>query len=233
MAAYSSAYSGLVTRLKEIESLLEMARITEKNPSRRNSLLLVGALCRSGVVLLCSHIEGYIENLGTLAIEQIERKNLPKDSMPDAFRFYLSRDLIDEVKQLGNAETSASKIIGLFSRDGHIWNSDPLFSAPLSASTFIGNFATPKHVTISSFFRRFGYEEFHGDLSKRLTTQAQACTNMVDQVVDQRNKIAHGDQVTTNTPLDLENMLKFVKLYCRTLDQIVGDWFRSVGCPIR
>ena len=126
MAAYSAAYSSLMFRWKEIDSILAMARYTERNPARRNSWLLVGALCRSGVVLLCSHIEGYIENLGTLAIEQIERKNLPKKSMPAAFRFYLSRDLIYEIKQPGNAETSALKIDELLARDGHIWNSDPV-----------------------------------------------------------------------------------------------------------
>lgn len=233
MAAYSPAYSSLVNRLQEIELILSMARVTANRPPRRNSWVLVAALCRSGVVLLCSHIEGYIENLGTHAIEQIEQKQLSKSSMPVAFRYYLSRDLIDEVKQPSNAETTASKIDVLLARDAHIWDASPNLAPPLSATTFVGNFSTPKHVEISSFFRRFGFLTFHSDLSKRLTTQAQACTNMVDQVVDQRNKIAHGDPVTTGTPYDLEDMLKFVKLYCRTVDQVVGDWFRSVGCPIR
>ena len=56
---------------------------------------------------------------------------------------------------------------------------------------------------------------------------------MVDDVVDQRNRIAHGDFDTAGAPSDLQNMINLVKLYCRTADQVVGDWFRDKGCPIR
>jgi hypothetical protein len=67
----------------------------------------------------------------------------------------------------------------------------------------------------------------------QLKQNFQACVTMVDHVVDQRNKIAHGDFVTAGVPSDLENMCNFVRMYCRTTDQIVGNWFRKVGCPIR
>jgi hypothetical protein len=56
---------------------------------------------------------------------------------------------------------------------------------------------------------------------------------MVDQVVTQRNAIAHGDMITTGTPADLDEMIKRVKLYCRETDQVVGNWFTAQCCAIR
>lgn len=233
MAAYSEAYSSLVIRLKEIESILSMARANETRSLRRDSRLRVDSLCRSGVVLLCSHIEGYVENVGALAVERIGLKRISKGKMPAAFRYHLSRDLILGVKQSNEPEIIATRIDELMARDADVWNTTSHLSSPLSSEIFIGNFSTPKHDSISSFFGRFGYSDFHRDLLRRLTTQGPACTNMIDQVVDQRNKIAHGDQVTTGTPHELEDMLRLVKAYCKALDQVVGDWFRSIGCPIR
>lgn len=233
MAAYSKAYSSLILRLREIETILSMAKVTDKNLKPLDSRLPVDSLCRSGVVLLCSHIEGYVENVGSLAVARIGTKNMPKGKMPPAFRYHLSRDLIVRVKQSDNPGTIAAKLDELMARDANVWDKTPHLSDPLASEIFVGNFSTPKHERISDFFGRFGYSNFHHDLSRRLTQQGPACKNMVDQVVDQRNKIAHGDRVTTGSPNDLENMLKLVKVYCRALDNVVGDWFRSIGCPIR
>ena len=56
---------------------------------------------------------------------------------------------------------------------------------------------------------------------------------MVDHVVDQRNKIAHGDFLTAGAPSELQDMCRLVRLYCRNTDEVVSNWFRSKGCSIR
>ena len=86
---------------------------------------------------------------------------------------------------------------------------------------------------IEEFFARFGFDQFQRDLSRRLGGNYIPCRNMLDQVIEQRNKIAHGDTITIGTPTDLADMLRLVKQYCREADCVVGDWFRSIGCAIR
>lgn len=230
---YTSAYSAFLHRLKEIETILNTARRTSRKPATPANIALVNALCRSGVVLLSSHIEGYIEELGELVLDQVALRQLPKNRLGISFRYYLSQDIISQLKQVTDPEQVAGKLDLLWQRDEHVWDSHPNFRGSLLNHVFLADFANPTHKRIKKFFGRFGYDQYQNDLARRLTADFNACSNMINQVVDQRNRIAHGDLVITGTPTDLANMLKFVKQYCREADCVVGDWFRKKGCPIR
>ena len=183
--------------------------------------------------MLCSHLEGYIEDLGALAIDRMERNRLPKRSMSSGFRYHLSRDLIDEYSKMTDATRIAEKIDIFLVRDGHIWDSNPNFTAPLPSEAFTGNFSTPRHENIVKFFARFGFQDFQQSLAARLNRNYMASKNMIDNIVDQRNKIAHGDHLTAGTPSDLQDMLRYMQLYCRNVDSVVADWFKDKGCSIR
>ena len=209
-----------------------MARDTARMPPTPSNLVRIKALCRGGIVLLCSHLEGYVEALGALAISRVAENRTPKSSLSPSFKYYLSRDLIDNIV-VTVPETVASRIDDFLNRDGHIWDSSTRFSPPLPVDQFVGRFATPNHENIRGFFRRFGYQNFHSELAAQLQVRFSACTNMVNHVVDQRNKIAHGDSLTDGTPTELHDMCSLVKLYCRHTDEVVGNWFKSRGCPIR
>jgi regulatory protein YycH of two-component signal transduction system YycFG len=183
--------------------------------------------------LLSSHIEGYIKDVGEVAIERIALRKLPKSKLSGSFRYHLSHDLINEIKNTNDPSKIAIKVDTLFQRDGHIWGTDQRFSGTLPASLFLANFAIPNHEHIRKFFNRFGYQHYNSDLERRLASNYQPCRNMVDQVVDQRNAIAHGDMVMTGTPTDLAQMIALVKQYCREADHVVGNWFSSQRCTIR
>jgi hypothetical protein len=233
MPRYTAAYSNFIRRLEEVETILRRAQEASRQPATRDNVSFVNALCRSGVVLLSSHIEGYLKDLGEIAVQRIAMRRLPKGRLGAGFRFYFSRDLINEIKNTSEPAQIASKVETLFSRDLHIWSPDPNFAGTLSTTIFFGDFANPNHKRIKKFFNRFGYVEYDRDLAVRLAADFNACSNIVNQVVQQRNAIAHGDMVTTGTPTDLAQMLTLVKQYCRKTDDVVGDWFRTKRCPIR
>ena len=233
MARYSSAYSGFLQRLKEIELILSIAHEYAKMQPMPPNPETVNALCRSGIVLLCSHVEGYVEELAILAIDRIASKALAKSAMPGTFKYHLSRDLIDKIQKGTDPELIASSVSDLLDRDGHIWDEKSNFKNPLPAQNFIGRFAAPRHRNIRRFLRRFGYKQFEGELCRHLRRDCMAAMNMVNNVVHERNKISHGDFNIASSPSDLEEKLKMTKLYCRGTDVVVGNWFRSIGCPIR
>jgi hypothetical protein len=233
MPRYTAAYSNLIERLEEVETILRRAQQASRQRATPDNISFVNALCRSGVVLLSSHIEGYLKDLGEIAVERIASRELPKTRLGAGFRFYFSQDLINEIKDTSDPAQIASKLDTLFSRDEHIWSPHPNFTGSLSTTVFLGDFANPNHRRIKKYFNRFGYDQYSRDLARRLAASFNACSNMVDQVVRQRNAIAHGDMVTTGTPTDLGQMLKLVKQYCRETDDVVGNWFRTKSCPIR
>ena len=233
MPRYTVAYSDFISRIKEVELLLRAAQRAAQNSPTPENISLVNALCRSGVVMLSSHVEGYVEQLGELAVDQIISRRVPKTKLSASFRYFLSRDLIYEIRQSTDPSEIANKLLNLWQRDDHIWNSSPEFSQLISASRLVADFDNPKHSRITKFFARFGYCELQQHLAQRLAANFDICRNMIDQMVDQRNKIAHGNTVITGTPTDLAEMIRLVKCYCREMDQAVGDWFRAIGCPIR
>jgi hypothetical protein len=233
MPRFTSAYSSLLVRFNEIEVLLRLARLISASIAISIAAQQIDAICRSGVLLMSGHVEGYIEELGNIAIVRIGNRGLAKQRVSTQFKYYLSRDLIKAIKDSSNPRRISSNLDALLLRDLHIWDSTPVFSAQISSDVFLSDFSNPTHDRIKRFFSRFGYAHYQGDLERRMGANFLICRNMLDQVVDQRNKIAHGNTITTGTPTDLSQMLLLVKLYCREADCVVADWFRSIGCPIR
>ncbi len=234
MARYSRSYSGLIERLAEVESLRRFAaREMAINQPLPVHISRANALCRASVVLLSSHVEGYVGDLADLAIERIYNRSLPKSKLGPSFRYHLSKDLIREIKDTAIHNKLEEKVRRLFARDADVWSLQDVFNTQLDGERFRAGFSNPKTEKIEKLFKRFGYASIRADLMTALGADFPACDNMVNHVVDQRNKIAHGDQVTAGSPQDLKDMAVLVKTYCRTLDTAVGDWFSSLGCAIR
>lgn len=232
MARFTKAYSTLVERLGEVDELRKLASGYQKLPTKATDRAKVNALGRAGVVLLCSHVEGYIEDLGKLAIDRIQARHVKKDRLPPRFRYHISRDHIEQMYTSKDPDKIAEAVLRFMDEAGSIWDATERFSQ-IDTERFFRTFSSPKHDNIRAFFGRFGFEGFDGKMKRRLTTRSTSCINMVNNVVHQRNAIAHGDRRVILSSADLRQMSIDVKLYCRTTDEVVGDWFRDEVCPIR
>ena len=234
MARYTTAYSKFVKNLREVEALNKLAKEHADDKVLLNGSQAVrDALCRSAIVLLSSHIEGYIENLVELILFKIVEKRIPKTKLSLIFLYYLSKDLLVSICETESPYKVSKKVKKLFSRDYFIWSDNEFFCEDLQIDLFISEFSSPRFKRINKFFARFGYQEYSRDLRRNLKSKYDPCMNMVDNVVDQRNKIAHGDVSTTSTPKDLEDMLDLIYLFCRSTDEVVGNWFSELDCPLR
>ena len=233
MTRFSPVYSSLIVRLEEVKRLTSLAEVSGRGKATSANMATVDALCRGGIVLMSSHLEGYVKGLAERGIEMIAKNNVPKATLESEFRYHLSRDLIEEIQQSIHPDSISSRIEAFLERDMLIWNSDAAFVSPLPHDAFISGIAAPNHDNIKKLFRRFGYSSFEGDLGKNLKGDLPACRNMVNQIVDRRNKIAHGDPIIGATPQDLRDMQKWLLKYCRTTDKVVCDWFKGIGCTLR
>ncbi|WP_407061271.1 HEPN domain-containing protein [Achromobacter ruhlandii] len=86
---------------------------------------------------------------------------------------------------------------------------------------------------MQSYFGRFGYSTFTRDLASRLQGNFAPMRNMVDHLVDTRNKIAHGDPLATKTPAEVAGMVKMIKEFCRSSDFLFSSWWKVNFCAIR
>lgn len=233
MPRYTAAYCGFLRRLSEIEALNRLAKQHSIRLGSRSDASTVNALCRANIVLLSSHLEGYVEDLAEVILQRIFQRALSKQKLAPRFLYYFSKDLLDELYETRNPDRIAVKMNKLFQRDVDIWSGNDTFAEELPSDRFVSDFSNPSFEKIKRFIARFGYNNYSHDLGHLLSSKYQACVNMVDNVIDQRNKIAHGDAVATSTPSDVVDMLRLVRLFCRATDDVVGGWFRNAGCVIR
>lgn len=233
MARYSAAYSDLTVRLDEVGRITKAAKGNEAKKPLGSQTHLVSALCRGGIVLLSSHIEGYIADLNELILEQLVKKKVSIKKLSPGFCYYHSRDILNEISETSEPEKISKKLKLLHSRDSFVWDDEDIFLKPLDDERFMKGFSTPKPEYIYSLFRRYGCSNLKGDIAKSLARQFYFHQNNVETTVHLRNQIAHGDHSITQTPEDLKRLTESTKIFCREIDNSVCRWFSNIKCSLR
>ena len=232
VARFTSAYSSFSAQVGEVETLRRLAADKEKvDPIGAASE--INALCRSAVVLLSAHLEAYIRELGELTLDSIHSKKLSRDDVSDRLYYHLSKDLLSEIRDTADPEKIARKVFEFITRDSGVWSRTGPFPDPLPAERFNIGFANPAFRKVKQYFLRFGFANYPGKLAEALRADYQPTINLVDHLVDTRNKIAHGDATATKTPNDIQSMTATVRKFCRATDGVFADWCRDELCAIR
>jgi hypothetical protein len=232
MARYTSAYSSFVSRMAEVEILRCFAGTKEKSDPI-NMRSEINALCRGAVVLLCGHLEAYIRELGEVALNSIHSKAVSRNALALQFYYHISKDILDDLKDTNEPSKIANKLFDFLQSDYSLWGRTGPFPCPIPADRFNKGFSNPAFRKIVSYFNRFGYSDYKKDIAHLLQANYNATVNMVDHLVDTRNKIAHGDPAATKTPADVKNMVTLILVYCRATDITFASWCNRCLCCIR
>ncbi|GJM45035.1 MAG: hypothetical protein DHS20C21_18770 [Gemmatimonadota bacterium] len=232
MAQFTPAYSSLVKQLDEVETLRRLASESEKTDPIGASKE-INALCRSAVVLLCAHLEAYVRELGDVTLDSIHAKAVPRNAVSTRFYYHLSKDLLSEVRDTADHSRIALKVFEFIERDLASWSRTGPFPDPLSSERFNQGFANPAFKKVKKYFNRFGFAEYQQEMGATLQAHYQTTVNMIDHLVDTRNKIAHGDPNASKTPAEVQEMTETVRRFCRVTDQVFANWCRDQLCAIR
>ena len=243
MARYTRAYCSFTDDLKNIENFLKLTAhrsIDFRNPNIANVNNLV---YRASIVLLSSAMEGYVKELAGIVLERVSKRRATKRKLklPDDFRYYLSADIIWGIRQSQDPKKMTKKIVSLFQRDSGIWSGEETFPAKLYdthheyfVQNVVRGITNPRVENLQRFMKRIGYQNYQTDMRRSLKAHYLLYENMVNSVIDRRNKIAHGDMRDTVTSADVTDMLRLTRLFFRETDVLVANWYRdTVGCAIR
>lgn len=232
MARYTSAYSSFLDRMEEVEVLRRSAAYKEKRDpvNCRNE---INALCRGAIVLLCSHLEAFIKELGEVALDSLHDKSVSRTKMASRLYYHISKDIIDELRDTDNPDEIVGKVFAFIQSDLSFWSRNGPFPQPIAADRFNKGFSNPAFRKIRSYFGRFGYSEYSRDLASLLKAQYSPTINMVDHLVDTRNKIAHGDPAAIKTPSEVKDMIRLIRICCVSTDAVFATWCGATLCRIR
>lgn len=234
MAALSPAYRRFESRLDEVSHLRKLSQ--KYNTFSRivgiERDAHVNILTRSSIVLLSSHIQGFIEDLGDLVVERIVLDSVSANRVPDSLRFHATKTKLKEIQQ----KTDGTAIVASIREYSNTYNDMISLSGP-APSTLIGSqykdgFGNPTVKAITKYLMRFGFANYESEMKRRLKGNWPITENAVNQIVDRRNKIAHGDSLATLTPLEMREYIILVKRFCSTTDSVTTKHFRSIGCSL-
>ena len=232
MARFTSAYSTFRLGLDEVNSLCKIAGLKEKQDpigSRHE----INAICRGAVVLLSAHLEAYIKDLGESALDALHMKGVQRTRLDSAIFYHVSKDLLDEVSDAREPAKVAERVFNFLSSDSSYWSRNGPFPQPIPAERFNTGFSNPSFNKIRAYFNRFGYTDYRRDIARRLKADFVAVKNMVDHLVDTRNKIAHGDSYVTKTPREIVDIVIMVCKYGMATDAAFAAWCKKNLCSIK
>lgn len=241
MARYTRAYCSFTDDLNELErSLLTRKRSRSTDLQNLDRANINNILCRANIVLLSAAMERYVKNVAGIILERVCQREVAKCKLPD-FQYYLSNDIVRELRQSQGARKVTEKVTLLFQRDSCIWSEKEVFPTRLYDTHhehFVRNITkgitSPKVGNVMTFMKRVGYSNYSKDLKSRLKGHYLPCENMVNGIVERRNQIAHGEVRDTFTPSEVITMVGLARLFFRESDVVLANWYRDyVGCPIR
>jgi RiboL-PSP-HEPN len=233
MARFTPIYGAFVSRLDEIALLRSKASSLSRTKMAMRHGAEINALCRGSVVLLSSHIEAYVKELGEHSLDTIFSSGVCRSKIALPFFYHISRERIDNIRRGENPAKIARHVRSFVLSDSEMWKMGGGFPSPIGADDFNTGFSNPKFEKVRSYLARFGYGEFRRDFFVELGRNAQSTLTSIDHIVDTRNAIAHGDPSATKTPNEVKNMIDASKVFCRTVDNVFASWCAKTLCKIR
>lgn len=233
MTRFTPVYSEFVNRLDEVILLRSKAAALARTKLAVRHGAEISALCRASVVLLSSHIEAYIKELGEHTLDGIYNNGVCRSKIALPFFYHLSRAHIENVRNGSQPANIAAHMRSFVENDALMWTAHGGFPTPIDAQDFNGGFSNPTFNKVKAYLGRFGYEGFRHDFMRKLGRAAQPMITGLDQIVDARNAIAHGDPAATKTPAEVKDMIELAKVFCRTVDALFAEWCSANLCSIR
>jgi hypothetical protein len=215
----SGAFTKFAVRLLEVKRLLSLCtpedadyRIKKDNVARDDALL------RGAHVLLCSHLEGYFEDLISDLIAAYDRLASHVALLPDELRAQ---------QVTGGPSKWELKDSNKRWQTVQAWSVHPLIhhSAEkpigcMEASLHIEGFSNPGSNEIERLFRTVGISNIW-DLFKTVEPD-QLISKSVNAIVHRRNQIAHGDADATITLGDANLFVQRAERIAEVFEQLVS-----------
>jgi hypothetical protein len=233
MARYTPVYGEFSQRLGEVELLRKQAAKFERSKDSLRRGSEISALCRGAVVLLSSHIEAYVKELGEHTLDSIHAKCVCRSKLAPQFFYHVSKAKIEAIRSTSQPDKIAQHVQSFVDVETAFWSTTDPLPAPISSQAFNKGFSNPSFDKVNAYFGRFGHVRFRRDFFRCLGHDAQTTVNNLDQIVDTRNSIAHGEISATKTPSEVKQMIRTARIFCRTTDEVFGLWCKDNLCTIR
>lgn len=212
----SDALQALESGIEEVRNLQSANPIL---PGRLpNKPLVVRAVNRASVVLLASHLERYLRDINEEATTVVNRAGREGVELPISIRLTHSKLPVDElsVMQWDNREP---KLMQFVESDGWLWEPDR--SGVLDHARLLLWMRSPSPKRILRMFDLWGVPDIFSAVTRRSHTRTRMWLRL-EELVDKRNAIAHGDTGAQATGNDIASYISVVRSFCQRADGVMA-----------
>lgn len=222
MSTKLAAYDDFIKSMTELNHLLGVRSVSPLVRRTDESIQLENAIHRACLVLLVAHFEGFAKSALSEYVDEVCSVRPPARKMPPAFLELFTRDRIQEIASLPPGVDRVHRTRKLFTAFSALWDQDRSIDPQvISAKILARQMTSLKPDVLRESFSLIGIEDIIADSASRL--QAAGLSVRVDvkleEIVNKRNLIAHGDYSIKPTSTDLEEYIEFF--------MAVGDAFSS------
>ncbi len=212
----SDAFKSLLAGIEEVRDLLTA------NPTPPGGLpdrpRVVRAINRASVVLLSSHLERYLRGLNEEAVGVINAATIGGSALPEELRLQHSMIPIDELAD-AKWHNRAAMLSRLVMTDGWLWGSSP--KANLDHDRLLRWMKSPSPERASRLFRLWGVPDVFSVITRQPHTRQRMWLKL-EELVDKRNDIAHGDAGAEATYRDIVSYVAVVRKFCERADRVLS-----------
>ncbi len=210
----SVAFRSLETALGEINELRHLVS-PYANQTTAIALSRLRVVGRAQVVLLSSHFERYLYAVNEEAVLFVNSQNITASRLSDPIKLLHSKRPIDDIAET-NWENRSAQLTALISTDGWLWS--PGVIGNLSHERLLAWMSAPKPADIVRYYSYWGLTDIFGLVTRKTTSRSQLWLG-IQELVDKRNNIAHGDFSAQATQADIRRYAGSVHTFCQRADR--------------
>lgn len=215
--------------LEEIHRLEQFVRIPQGL-----SVVSINAIHRASTVILCSRLESYFEHVFIEGWEFLESRKAPGASIPRELRVRValveSRRLIDTDRDdPAKIDSLAGSVLGDIH---HLWEFQEPFSTGFAhVEKLAARLSNPDPRNLVWFFKPYGFDNILSSIELMTDGRLRASTleKNLDNFVEARHRIAHGDERVMPTSQDVSQYLEQCRMLCREVDAVLGLKIEGLG----
>lgn len=208
----SAALTSFLTALSEVNALKAAGSVLSTSPTEAARVRATG---RAQTVLLSSHFERYFYAVNEEAVGFINGKSLFSNLIPQSIRLLHSKNPIEEIAGM-NWENRSDKMFEFVASDAWLWGMN--VTGNLAHDRLLAWMSAPKPKNLVRYYRYWGIQDIFTAITRTPQTRNRIWLG-VQELVDRRNAIAHGDFTAQATGVDVKRYANSAELFCSRADK--------------